>query len=201
MEKIMYKFMFVKIGWKRRIFFCVWCDVCVNQILSLLWVWHTWMSGTDLLQTPEFDFEGHTSGPYLLPCLMVEWAGLQEILWCLVCFSTGALDWYLYVNLFFHMAVQPAVACSEVTDCGLLVSWQLMECVLVWVVSSSLAVEDGFLFIMDRSFGFSIRQIWLGLLLFGRGMFGNWVTMLPSIIDKCMTFYCELCWSDWGAVI
>ena len=23
-------------------------------------------------------FEGHTSGPYLLPCLAVEWAGLQE---------------------------------------------------------------------------------------------------------------------------
>ena len=32
------------------------------------------------------------------------------------------------------MAIQSAVACSEAKDDGLLVSWQLMECVLVWVV-------------------------------------------------------------------
>ena len=44
------------------------------------------------------------------------------------------------------MAIQSAVTCSEVKDDGLLVSWQLMECVLVLVVSSSLAVENGFLF-------------------------------------------------------
>ena len=43
------------------------------------------------------------------------------------------------------MAVQSAVACSEVKDTGLFVSRQLMKWVLVWVVSSSLAVEDGFL--------------------------------------------------------
>ena len=49
------------------------------------------------------------------------------------------------------MVFQSAVACSEAKDDGLLVSWQLMECVLVWVVCSSLAVEDGFLFIMDKS--------------------------------------------------
>ena len=42
------------------------------------------------------------------------------------------------------------MACSEAKDDGLLVSWQLMEGVLVWVVSSSLAVEDGFLLIMDK---------------------------------------------------
>ena len=41
------------------------------------------------------------------------------------------------------MAIQSAVACSEAKDGGLLVSWQLIERVLVWVVSSSLAVEDG----------------------------------------------------------
>ena len=41
--------------------------------------------------------------------------------------------------------LRSAVACSEAKDGGLLVSWQLMECVLVLVVSSSLAVEDGFL--------------------------------------------------------
>ena len=52
----------------------------------------------------------------------------------------------LYANP-FEMAIQSAVACSEVKDGGLLVSWQLM----VWVVSSRLAVEDDFLFnfIMD----------------------------------------------------
>ena len=57
------------------------------------------------------------------------------------------------------MAIQSAVACSEAKDGGLLVSWQLMGCVLVWVVSSSLAVGDGFLFITDKSFDFSVWQI------------------------------------------
>ena len=66
--------------------------------------------------------------------------------WCLVCFSTEALSGGLYANP-LEMAIQSAVACSEAKDDGLLVSWQLMECVLVWVVSFSLAVEDGFLFI------------------------------------------------------
>ena len=50
------------------------------------------------------------------------------------------------------MAIQSAVACSEAKDDGLLVLCQLTERVLVWVVSFSLAVEDGFLFIMDKSF-------------------------------------------------
>ena len=57
------------------------------------------------------------------------------------------------------MAIQSAVACCEVKDGGLLVSWQLMECVLVWVVSSSLAVEEGFLFISEKSFDFSVGQV------------------------------------------
>ena len=64
------------------------------------------------------------------------------------------------------MAIQSAAACSKAKDDGLLVSWQLMECVLVWVVSSSLAVEDGFLLIMDKSFDFSVGQVRWGLLLF-----------------------------------
>ena len=64
------------------------------------------------------------------------------------------------------MAVQSAVACSEATDGGLLVLWQLVECVLVYVASSSLAVEDGFLSIMDKSFDFSVGQMLLALLLF-----------------------------------
>ena len=69
--------------------------------------------------------------------------------WCLVRLSTEALSGGLYTNP-LEMAIQSAVACSEVKDGGLLVSWKLMECVLVWVVSSSLAVEDGFLFVMDK---------------------------------------------------
>ena len=40
-----------------------------------------------LCRPPELGFEGHTSGPYLLPCLVVEWAGLQAMFWCLVRFS------------------------------------------------------------------------------------------------------------------
>ena len=67
------------------------------------------------------------------------------------CLSTGALSGGLYASP-LEMVIQSAVACSEAKDDGLLVSWQLVECVLVWVVSSSLAVEDGFLFIMDKSF-------------------------------------------------
>ena len=56
------------------------------------------------------------------------------------------------------MAIQSAVACSEAKDDGLLVSWQLMACVRVGLVSSTAAVEDGFLFIKG--------QMWWGLLLF-----------------------------------
>ena len=63
------------------------------------------------------------------------------------------------------MAIQSAVTCSEAKDGGLLVSWQLMECILVSVVSFSLAVEDGFLFVTDKSFGFSVGQVSWGLLL------------------------------------
>ena len=78
--------------------------------------------------------------------------------WCLVRLSTGALCGGLYANP-LEMAIQSAVACSEAKDDGLLVSRQLMERVLVWVVSFSLAVEDGFLFIMDKSFDFSVGQM------------------------------------------
>ena len=56
------------------------------------------------------------------------------------------------------MAIHSAVACSEAKD-DLLVSWQLMECVLVWVVSSSLAVDGGFLLVTDKSFDFSVGQM------------------------------------------
>ena len=56
------------------------------------------------------------------------------------------------------MDIQSAVACSEAKDSGLLVSWQLTESVLIWAVSSALAAEDGFLFVMDESFDFSIKQ-------------------------------------------
>ena len=56
------------------------------------------------------------------------------------------------------MVVQSAVACSEAKDDGLLVSWQLMECVMVWVVSSSFAVEDAYCS-LDKSFGFSVGQM------------------------------------------
>ena len=56
------------------------------------------------------------------------------------------------------MDIQSAVACSEAKDDGLLVVWQLMECVLVWVVSSSLSVEGGFL-VTDKSFDFSVEQM------------------------------------------
>ena len=54
------------------------------------------------------------------------------------------------------MAVQSAMVCSEEKDGGLLVPWQLMECILVWVVPSSPAVEDDFLFIIDKRFDFSV---------------------------------------------
>ena len=50
--------------------------------------------------------------------------------WCLVRLSTGALSGGLHANP-LEMAIQSAVACSEVKDDGLLVSWQLVECLRV----------------------------------------------------------------------
>ena len=108
-----------------------------------------------LCRPPEPGFEGHARGPYRLPCLLMEWAGLYVMFWCLVRLSTGALSGGLYASP-LEMAIQSAVAYSEAKDDGLLVSWQLMECVLVWAVSSCLAVENGFLLIMDKSFDFSV---------------------------------------------
>ena len=64
----------------------------------------------------------------------------------------------LYANP-LEMATQCAVACSEAKDDGLLVSWQLVECVLVRVVSSSFTEEDDFLLITDKSFDFSVGQM------------------------------------------
>ena len=58
---------------------------------------------------------------------------------CLVHFSTGALSSGLYTNP-HEMAIQSAVACSGAKDGVLLVSWQVMESILDWVVSPSLAV-------------------------------------------------------------
>ena len=78
--------------------------------------------------------------------------------WCLVRLSTGALCGGLYANP-LEMAIQSAVACSEAKDDGLLVACQLMERVLVWVVSFSFAVEDGFLFIMDKSFKLELKGV------------------------------------------
>ena len=73
------------------------------------------------------------------------------------------------------MAIQSDVACSEAKDDGLLVSCQLMERVLVWVVSFSLAVEDGFLFIMDKSSDFSVGQMRWGLLFLSEyQLLGHW---------------------------
>ena len=70
-------------------------------------------------------------------------------------YCVGALCGGLYASP-LEMAIQSAVACSEAKDDGLLVSCQLMGRVLVWVVFFSLAVEDSFLFIMDKSFDFSV---------------------------------------------
>ena len=69
------------------------------------------------------------------------------------------IEWRSLRQYSFKMAIQSAVACSEAKVDDLLVSWQLMECVLVWVASSSLAVEDGFLLIMDKSLDFSVGQM------------------------------------------
>ena len=134
---------------------------------------------------PELGLQGHTSGPYLLPCLVAEWAGLQVLFRCLVCFSTGALSWRLYTNP-LEMAIQPSVVCSEPKDGGLLVSWQLMECVLVWVVSSSLAAGDGFHFIVDKSFDFSVGQMWWVLLLFA--------SFFCELICYFISHNADVCW-------
>ena len=56
------------------------------------------------------------------------------------------------------MALQSAVAYSEAKDVGLLVSWQLIKRVLVWLVPYSLSVKNGFLLVTDKRFGFSVRR-------------------------------------------
>ena len=70
---------------------------------------------------PELGFVGHTSGPYLLPCLVGEWAGLQETFWCLVRLST--LSWGLYTNPFekqvsiaLHIFCQTLPLGSSISD-------------------------------------------------------------------------------------
>ena len=102
--------------------------------------------------------------------------------WCLVGLSTGALSGRLYANP-LEMAIQSAVACSEAKDDGLFVSWQLMECVVVWVVSSSLAVEEDFLFIMDEGFDFSVGYIYGTILdiLSGLWRYSASVRARPSV--------------------
>ena len=90
-------------GWKTRYASSAFSVMVALTKSSFPWAPHTWMSGTNPLQTPELGFEGHTSGPYLLPCLVVEWAGLQVMFWCLVRLSTGALSWGLYANPLFSL--------------------------------------------------------------------------------------------------
>ena len=67
--------------------------------------------------------------------------------WCLVRLSTEALSGGLYVN-FLEMAIQSAVACSEKRWWSVGVVAADGVRFLVWVVFSSLAVEDGFLFFL-----------------------------------------------------
>ena len=126
---------------------------------SLPWVPHTWMSGTDPLQTPRAWFWG-TLKWAISAALLAD--GVSRTVGNVLVFGPPL---HFYVNP-LEMVLQSAVACSETKDGGLLVLWQLMECVLVWVVSSSLAVEDSFLLITDKSFDFSVGQMWWDLLLF-----------------------------------
>ena len=74
----------------------------------------------------------------------------------LVSWSASWFGWYPPVLQWWSVGVvaadgvHPGLRCIlQCCSGGLLVSWQLMECILVWVVSSSLAVEDGFLLITD----------------------------------------------------
>ena len=91
--------------------------------------------------------EGRTSGPYLLPCLMVEWAGLQEVVVFDLLLRGHWAEVFLPILFKWLISLQWKVVIWWVL---VLLHWQLMNCILVWVVSSSFAMEDGFLFIMDR---------------------------------------------------
>ena len=138
---------------------------------SLLWVPRTWMSGTNPLQTPRACracrawFWG--THKWAISAALLA-GGVSRIAGNVLVFGPllhrGIKRRSLRQSSWD--GIQSAVACSEAKNGGLFVLWQRMECVMVWVVSSSLAVEDGFLLIMDKSFGFSIRQMWWGLLLF-----------------------------------
>ena len=55
-------------------------DVMVQPTRSSLpRVPHTWMFEKVFRRPPELGFEGHTGGSCLLLCLMIVWAGLQEM--------------------------------------------------------------------------------------------------------------------------
>ena len=111
---------------------------------------------------PELGFEGNTNGSYLLPCLMAEWSGLQEMWtwWCLVRFSTGALSWGFFLCVFFPILFRMLFSCNshcEAKGGGLPVLCQLTMGILVLVVSSSSAVKVWFLLVSKKSFGFFVR--------------------------------------------
>ena len=81
------------------LFSCVQWDGCINKILSPVGAAYSVGCQEQIFcRPPELGFEGYTCGPCLLPCLIVERAGLQKMLQCLVRFSTGALAWGLYAN-------------------------------------------------------------------------------------------------------
>ena len=111
-------------------------------LMCLIW-WLCWLNplscGCCILgwqaqifcRPPELGFEGSTNGSYLLPCLMAEWSGLQEMWtwWCLVRFSTGALSWGFFLCVFFQSfseccSAAIAIVRQKVVVCLCYASWQ-----------------------------------------------------------------------------
>lgn len=83
---------------------------------------------------------------------------LQYVLWSLIRFPAGAKSRGFYVNP-FQVAVQSAVACSQTEDGSLFLAEQLVEGVLLWIVSSIFVSEVAFVLVFEEGFDFLVAKI------------------------------------------
>ena len=159
----------------------------------LPWVPHIWMSGTNPLQTPRAWFWG-THMWAISAALLAD--GVSRTVGSVLVFGPP-----LHRGIVRRSLRQSSWdGCSEAKDDGLLVSCQLMECVLIWVVSFSLAVEDGFLFSMDKSFDFSVGQMRWGL-LFSLPSFASWSAISFPRMPVCAGIHWRTTWVVWARVL
>ena len=147
--------------------------------LSLPWVPHTWMSGTDLLQTPRAWFWGTH-----------KWAISATLLNGRVSRIAGnvvVLGPFLLMNIKLRSLCQSlSNGCSSCRGMFWGKRWWSVGVVAVDEVCPGFGCILHFCcgrcvhFIMDKSFGFSVRQLWWGLLLFSS--FASWCAISVPVM-------------------